>query len=79
MAGFGVPIREWFGSELGARLESLLDAGRAHVEPDLEADEVKRGLRARQRTVNEAFQLWVIYNLLNWRLETISQPRLVMA
>lgn len=64
--GFGVPIQQWFKGELGdALLDMLATDGVAAQLFDRNAihHRVKHGLR----TVNEAFQLWVIYNLLVWQ------------
>ena len=77
--GFGVPISEWFGSSLGIHMESLLETDRTRVDPYLDVSELKRRLRLGPRTVNEGFQLWVIYNLLTWWQEIVTQPRRVVA
>ena len=77
--GFGAPILEWFGSELGSHMATLLQEDRADVEDYFDVDELLRRVARRPSTVNEAFQLWVVYNLLNWRRVTFSQPRRVAA
>lgn len=63
--GFGVPIQQWFKGQLGEALMDLLAGGGAEGLFDREAVafRLKHGLR----TVNEAFQLWVVYNLLVWQ------------
>ena len=70
--GFGVPIRDWFNSELGSHLRNLALEDRAFAETYFNFDLLQRRLSRRTRTVNEAFQLWVIYNLLNWRRGLLS-------
>ncbi|WP_041585095.1 asparagine synthase (glutamine-hydrolyzing) [Syntrophus aciditrophicus] len=67
--GFGVPIQQWFKGELGDALldllaEDFLDSASIFDRRQLEY-QLKYGLR----TVNEAFQLWVVYNFLVWQKE----------
>jgi len=77
--GFGAPIQSWFRSGLGAHMLTLLEEDRGEVGRYFDIPELQRRLTRRPRTVNEAFQLWVIYNLLNWRRAILSQPRCVVA
>lgn len=72
--GFGAPIREWFHSGLGSHMAILLEEERAEVEEHFAVSELRRRLVRGPRTVNEAFQLWVIYNLLSWRRAILAQP-----
>lgn len=65
--GFGVPIRSWFQTRLGEDLRRLLQEDRSEAERFFDVARVIARLDRGPRTVNEAFQLWVIYNLLNWR------------
>ncbi len=62
--GFGVPIEHWFKGALGRDLRELISADRHSIGAMLD---VKRLFSHDPRTVNEAFQLWVIYNFLNWK------------
>jgi asparagine synthase (glutamine-hydrolysing) len=77
--GFGAPIREWFGSQLGRHMSNLLEEDRAEIEAYFDVDALLERLARRPRTVNDAFQLWVVYNLLNWRRATFVEPRRVRA
>lgn len=64
--GFGVPIKEWFRGRLGEALDDLLTS--AGSERDLfDVNQIRRRIRIGPRTVNEAFHLWVIFNLLSWK------------
>ncbi len=65
--GFGVPIQHWFKGELGNSLLERLDADAGLVGSIFDVDSVRHHLRHGLRTVNEGFQLWVIYNLLVWQ------------
>jgi len=77
--GFGVPIMDWFGANLGPHMLSLLKEDRAFVEGCFDADRLRRRLARKLRTPNEAFQLWVIYNLLNWRRALLVTPQRAVA
>jgi asparagine synthase (glutamine-hydrolysing) len=77
--GFGAPILEWFGSALGRHMSDVLEEDRAEVESYFDVDELRQRLAGRPRTVNDAFQLWVVYNLLNWRRAIVAEPRAVRA
>jgi len=77
--GFGAPIREWFGSALGRHMTNLLEEDRAEVEDYFDVQALQQRLVRRPRTVNDAFQLWVVYNLLNWRRAVVSEPRAIHA
>jgi len=72
--GFGAPIREWFHSGLGSHMTTLLEEDRTHVEEHFAVAELRRRLAPGPRTVNEAFQLWVVYNFLSWRRAIFAQP-----
>lgn len=67
--GFGVPIQQWFKGELGDALVDLLaaDGGAVGAGQLFNRNAVHYRLKHGLRTVNEAFQLWVIYNMLVWQ------------
>lgn len=65
--GFGVPIQEWFKGELGDSLMDLLGADTAGSAELFDRNAIHHHLKQGPRTVNEAFQLWVIYNMLVWQ------------
>jgi asparagine synthase (glutamine-hydrolysing) len=64
--GFGVPIQHWFKGQLGEALMDLLAGSRGEVDQLLDRSAVAYHLQHGLRTVNEGFQLWVIYNMLIW-------------
>ncbi|WP_422475640.1 asparagine synthase (glutamine-hydrolyzing) [Endozoicomonas sp. ALB032] len=63
--GFGVPIQQWFKGELGDALRDMLSSDRV-VDELFDSNVIHHQLKHGLRTVNEAFQLWVIYNFLVW-------------
>ena len=65
--GFGAPIQDWFRGELGRAMEVMLDEDELHAGEFFDLSVLRRRLRAGPGTVNDAFQLWVVYNFLNWR------------
>ena len=65
--GFGVPIQQWFKGQLGDALMDLLEADQANLGQLFNRDAINYHLKHGLRTVNEAFQLWVIYNMLVWQ------------
>ncbi len=64
--GFGVPIKEWFRGKLGDALVEMLHDNIGMVTEFIDTDRVAARISRGPRTVNEAFQLWMIYNVLAW-------------
>lgn len=64
--GFGVPIQQWFKGELGDSLMDMLNDDTVIGEL-FDREAIHHRLKHGLRTVNEAFQLWVVYNLLAWQ------------
>jgi asparagine synthase (glutamine-hydrolysing) len=66
--GFGVPIQQWFRGKLGAQLRELLSTSEtaAHL---FCRPAIDKKLTSGLRSVNEAFQLWVIFNFLVWEMD----------
>ncbi|MHA7832990.1 MAG: asparagine synthase (glutamine-hydrolyzing) [Algiphilus sp.] len=62
--GFGVPIHEWFRSDLGAHLSDLLNTCDAPVE-SAGFDAYLRDHRSGKR--DHGFRLWNVYNYLLWK------------
>jgi asparagine synthase (glutamine-hydrolysing) len=65
--GFGAPIREWFAGELGAEMRVMLRQDAAEWGGFFNIEELRRRLDAKPASANEAFQLWVVFNLMCWR------------
>lgn len=65
--GFGVPIQEWFQDRLGDHLRDLLDDPSNNTEQFFDKKKLVLGDSKVPFTVNRAFQLWVVYNFLNWQ------------
>jgi asparagine synthase (glutamine-hydrolysing) len=72
-SGFGVPIQEWFRSRLGADMREQLEADRDQLERWFNVDELTRRIVQQPRSVNDAFQLWVVYNFMQWRHSFFDQ------
>ncbi len=66
-SGFGVPIQEWFRSELAQDMRDLLREDAASFQAYFDLKALRRKLDEGTPTVNDAFQLWVVYNFLQWR------------
>jgi asparagine synthase (glutamine-hydrolysing) len=64
--GFGVPIQQWFKGKLGDALLEMLASDNGNITQLLDKKTLRDHQRYGLRTVNEAFQLWVIYNLIAW-------------
>ncbi|MDD2367104.1 MAG: asparagine synthase (glutamine-hydrolyzing) [Desulfuromonadaceae bacterium] len=64
--GFGVPIQQWFRGELGDALLDMLESNKTAGEM-FDRQAIHHRLKHGLRTVNEAFQLWVVYNFLVWQ------------
>lgn len=69
--GFGVPIQEWFAGELGEKLKDYM-ASSSPIANYFDADIICRNLESGMATVNDAFQMWVVYNLFVW-FESLKQ------
>jgi len=64
--GFAAPIQEWFRSRLGDHLGDLLEDRSAELGRFFNLAALGQRLRRGPGTVNQAFQLWVVYNFANW-------------
>lgn len=65
--GFGVPIKEWFRGQLGDALIEMMAEDGSDITKMVDVETIIKRIRQGPRTVNEAFQLWVIYNVLAWQ------------
>ncbi len=65
-SGFGAPIQEWFASRLGRDMDQQLEADAGALGAWFDVAQLRRRLRHPPPTVNDAFQLWVIYNFMQW-------------
>lgn len=65
--GFGVPIQTWFRERLGESFREMIVDNRADVDAFFDKPTLLRTLDRGPQTTNQAFQLWVIYNFLNWK------------
>ncbi|WP_229263969.1 asparagine synthase (glutamine-hydrolyzing) [Cohnella cholangitidis] len=66
-SGFAVPIQDWFTTKLGSYFQELLQDGKNELAEFFDVDEIASRLKKGPDTVNQAFQLWIIFNFLNWR------------
>ena len=66
-SGFGAPILDWFHSSLGSDMRRLMHEDRQSLEAYFDVRGLDGRLAAGPSSVNQAFQLWVVYNFLNWR------------
>lgn len=73
-SGFGAPILDWFRSGLGRDMREQLHADRGALAAWLDVDELERRVVVQPRTWNDAFQLWIIYNFMQWRRSFFEEP-----
>ena len=66
-AGFGAPIREWFGKELGESFRELLKDKDSEIDLYFDRRFLLKRLNSGAKTTNQAFQLWTVYNFLRWK------------
>ncbi len=66
-AGFGAPIQEWFSSRLGDDMRQQLAAESGELSSWFDVPELVKRLERPQQSVNDAFQMWVVYNFMQWR------------
>jgi asparagine synthase (glutamine-hydrolysing) len=64
--GFGVPIQEWFRGKLGTRLIDMMKDESSLIIDYINISRLTARIIQGPRSVNEAFQLWMIYNVLAW-------------
>lgn len=64
--GFGVPIQEWFRERLGDHFRKMIHDDRMEVDAFFNKRSLLDNLNHGLQTTNQAFQLWVVYNFLNW-------------
>lgn len=67
--GFGAPIREWFMGELGEHFREIIADSSFEADRFFNTKAILDRLRVGPKNVNQAFQLWVMYNFLNWKKE----------
>lgn len=72
--GFGAPIVRWFKSELGVRMLDSMRSQSADWDRYFDVEALTTRLHQGPRTTNEAFQLWVVFNFMNWRQACSAQP-----
>jgi len=64
--GFAAPIQQWFRSRLGDHLGEILADRNTELGRYFNLAALGQRLRRGPSTVNQAFQLWVVYNFANW-------------
>lgn len=65
--GFGAPLQDWFESGLGNDMRDLVAANRADVDHLFNVKEILAALDRGMVTVNQSFQMWVLYCFLCWK------------
>jgi asparagine synthase (glutamine-hydrolysing) len=65
-SGFGAPIQEWFRSALGERFRALLTRHGDAVGEYLDVSALVARSRGPLPRVNDAFQLWTVFNFVQW-------------
>jgi asparagine synthase (glutamine-hydrolysing) len=73
-SGFGAPILDWFRSRLGPVMRDQLHADRGVLANWFDVDELEQRVVGQPRTWNDAFQLWVVYNFMQWRRSFFEEP-----
>jgi asparagine synthase (glutamine-hydrolysing) len=67
--GFGVPIQDWFRQSLGDHLREMLRDPNSDAGAFFDTKALQHNLDHGLKSVNQAFQLWVVYNFLHWQQE----------
>lgn len=65
--GFGVPIQDWFRGDLGDHLRDMLNDSQMQAGEYFDTKMLRNNLDHGLKSVNQAFQLWVVYNFLHWQ------------
>lgn len=65
--GFGAPIQDWFKTRLGIYFQEMLLDSKDEIGQFFNVPVLMSRLKMGPKTVNQAFQLWLIFNFLNWR------------
>jgi asparagine synthase (glutamine-hydrolysing) len=77
-SGFGAPIQDWFSAGLGREMRRQLHADREALGEFFDIDALDRRLTQPIPSVNDAFQLWTVYNFIQWR-QSFVRPALCEA
>jgi asparagine synthase (glutamine-hydrolysing) len=72
--GFVAPIQGWFRGRLGESLREVLEEDRHELDQFFDRGEVRRRVDGPLDTVNQAFQLWVVFSFIQWRRAFFSEP-----
>ena len=73
--GFGVPIQEWINGPLNRHLREVLTDPTFRAERFFDVRHLLAMLDGGLKSVNQAFQLWVVYNFLIWWKNLASSTR----
>lgn len=73
--GFGAPIQQWLAGPLGRDMREMLQEDAPAIRDILNVPVLLSRLAHPPTTGNDAFRLWVIYNLLQWRRVYFTEPR----
>ncbi|HEX2254229.1 MAG TPA: asparagine synthase (glutamine-hydrolyzing) [Thermoanaerobaculia bacterium] len=65
--GFTAPIQQWFRTGLGREMRQILADDRHELGAFFDLAELERRLDGPLSTINQAFQLWIVFNFALWR------------
>lgn len=70
--GFTAPIQEWLRGRVGREMRTVLAEDRAELAPYFDVRELERRLSGPLVTINQAFQLWLVFNVALWRRSVLT-------
>ena len=71
-SGFTAPIQQWLRKRIGGEMREMLATDRAELEPYFDIAELRRRLDRPFTTVNQAFQLWLVFQFALWRRSVLG-------
>jgi asparagine synthase (glutamine-hydrolysing) len=70
--GFTAPIQQWLRGRMGREMLSVLAEDRAELAAYFDLADLERRLSGPLVTINQAFQLWLVFNVALWRRSVLT-------